>query len=448
MLDVLTPRTPPELATGVLDVIGRTSSGAAGKAVVERWAKFTPGGRTAAVALLMRRPEWTTALLDGLESGAVQVSDLGIDIEQRLSRHANAALAGRAKTILARGGRTITADRQKVLDELLPLAEKRGEAAAGKLVFEQHCGKCHRHNGVGGQVGPDLTGVAARKRGEILTEVIDPNRSVEGNFQQYTAITSDGEVLSGLLAAETRTAIEIIDAEAKRHVVLRENIEELKGSKLSVMPEGFEKLTPAEIINLLEFLTTRGKYFPLPLGKAATVVTTKNVFFNSDSSIERLAFSDWSPKTAFGVPFTLIDPLNDRLPNAVMLHGPQGDLPPNMPRTVTLPCNGPARAIHFLSGISGWGYPASAKGSVSMIVRLHYADGKQEDHKLINGEHFADYIRRVDVPKSKFAFALGGRQLRYFAVQPARSEPIADVELVKGDDATAPIVMAVTVESP
>jgi hypothetical protein len=82
-----------------------------------------------------------------------------------------------------------------------------------------------------------------------------------------------------------------------------------------------------------------------------------------------------------------------------------------------------------------------------MIVRLHYADGKKEDHELKNGEHFADYIRRVDVPGSQFAFALRGQQLRYLAVQPKRADKIERIELVKGPDATAPIVMAVTVES-
>ena len=59
-----------------------------------------------------------------------------------------------------------------------------------------------------------------------------------------------------------------------------------------------------------------------------------------------------------------------------------------------------------LSGVSGWGFPYGEKGSVSMIVRLHYADGKTEDHPLRNGVEFADYIRTVDVPGSKLAFTL------------------------------------------
>jgi hypothetical protein len=84
---------------------------------------------------------------------------------------------------------------------------------------------------------------------------------------------------------------------------------------------------------------------------------------------------------------------------------------------------------------------------VSLIVRLHYKDGKTEDHELINGQHLADYIRRVDVPGSKFAFRLRGQQVRYLSVPAKRAEPLTKIELIKGPDDTAPVVMAVTVET-
>jgi hypothetical protein len=130
-----------------------------------------------------------------------------------------------------------------------------------------------------------------------------------------------------------------------------------------------------------------------------------------------------------------------------MLYGPAGAFPPHMPRSIHLPVGAPAKAIHFLSGVSGWGYNGGeAQPTVSMIVRLHYADGKTEDHPLENGVHFADYIRVVDVPGSKLAFRLRGQQIRYLAISPKRTEPIKEVELVKGPDQTAPVVMAVTVE--
>jgi hypothetical protein len=131
-----------------------------------------------------------------------------------------------------------------------------------------------------------------------------------------------------------------------------------------------------------------------------------------------------------------------------MLYGPQGKFPPLMPKSVELLCNSPAKAIHLLSGVSGWGAASSdARQTVSMIVRLHYADGSSEDHELKNGVHFADYIRPVDVPGSKLAFKLRGQQIRYLAVYPQKADPIEKIELVKGPDHTAPVVMAVTVET-
>ena len=52
------------------------------------------------------------------------------------------------------------------------------------------------------------------------------------------------------------------------------------------------------------------------------------------------------------------------------------------------------------------------------------------------------------MPQSEFAFDLAGRQVRSLRIQPKRSEPLAAIEFVKGNDGTAPIVMAVTAEMP
>jgi hypothetical protein len=258
-----------------------------------------------------------------------------------------------------------------------------------------------------------------------------------------------GTFITGLLASESRTAIEMFDAEGKKQTVLREDIEELTASPKSLMPDGFEKqLSRKDLTDLLEFLAQKGKYLPLPLDRIATVVSTKGMFHGEEVRGERLMLPDWKPRTVEGVPFHLVDPQGERMKNVVLLYGPQGKVPPAMPKSVALPCNTPAKAIHLLSGVSGWGHPYSDNRSVSMIVRLHYNDGKTEDHALRNGVHFADYIRRVDVPESHFAFGLQGKQMRYLSVRPQRTEKIKQIEFVKGSDSTAPVVMAVTVEIP
>jgi hypothetical protein len=147
------------------------------------------------------------------------------------------------------------------------------------------------------------------------------------------------------------------------------------------------------------------------------------------------------------VPFQFIDPVKEKKPNAIMLYSKNGPVAASMPKSVKLDCNMPARAIHLLSGVSGWGYPYGKSGGVAMIVRLHYADGKTEDHALKDGEHFADYIRKVDVPKSEFAFMMRSQQMRYLSVTPQRDAMLTAIELVKGPDPSAPIVLAVTVET-
>jgi len=442
-------KASPEISAGLIAALGRSSSADAPVALLDRLASFTPPVREAAVRTILANRDWAATLVGRLEKRQVNLGDIPIVERAKLTEHPDRGVRDRAKKILAAGGGLPNADRQKVIDEILPVVRAGGDAARGKLVFKEQCGKCHMHSGEGGRVGPELTGMAVHPAEELLIHILDPNRSVEGNYRAYTVSTEDGRVVTGLLASESKTAVELIDAEGKRVAIQRDEIETFQPSPNSLMPVGFEKqIKPDSFADLLAFMTARGRFVPLPLEKVATAVSTRGLFYDQQAAGERLVFADWGPKTFRGVPFSLIDPQGQSVPNVVMLHGPAGYLAPTMPKSVSLTLASPVRGIHLLGGVAGWGFPATAKGSTSMIVRLVYADGQKEDHPLVNGEQIADYIRRIDVPQSEFAFELGGRQLRYLRIQPKRPEPLAAIEFVKGSDATAPIVMAVTVEMP
>jgi putative membrane-bound dehydrogenase-like protein len=447
LLEQITPLTPPETAIGFLQALEGSEAAQTGKLILERLSALTPATRAAGLGILLTRPEWTCELLASAEKNQVRLVDLSLDQQRALSDHPDPRIRFRARQLLSRGGALPNPDRLKVLAEWLPVTKDKGDAVAGKAVFLNQCSKCHVHGTEGNRIGPDLTGMAVHPKDHLLTDILDPSRSVEANFRAYTLTTKTGRVFVGLLASESKTTIELFDAEGKKQTILRQDIEELVASNNSLMPDGFEKLlSRKDVTNLLEFLTQRGKYLPLPLDKVATIVSTKGMFNGEESQVERLVFSDWKPKTFEGVPFHLVDPQGDRVPNVIILYSPRGRQPSKMPKSVSLTCNVPAKAIHLLSGISGWGYSYSEKGTISMIVRLHYGDGATEEHALKNGEQFADYIRRVDVPGSKFAFDLNGRQVRYLAIEPKRKDKIERIEFVKGPDSTAPIVMAVTVE--
>ncbi len=450
LLSVITPQVSKTLAVGLVEAAGGSSAENAGDLILSRMASLTPEVKRAAILSLLSRPTSTAALLKGVESGKTTLDELTLDQKQALANHPEATIRDRAKKLLSMGGGLPNADREKVVKELHHVTEVTGDPALGKLMFTKNCAKCHMHSGEGNKIGPELTGMAVHPKHELLIHILDPSRSVEGNFRIYTVSTIEGKVLTGMLAGETKTSIELIDTEGKRLPIQREDIDELVAGTKSVMPEGFEKqMTPEELTNLLEFLTQKGKYLPLDLRKIATTITTRGMFFTANGEAERLVFNSFEPKTFEGIPFQLIDPQGDRIANAVMLNGHFGDKPPSMPKNVKLPVNSTIKAIHILGGIGGWSFPAVQEKSVTMTVRLKYADGQAEDHELKNGVHFADYIRRVDVPESKYAYTVkGGQQVRYIKIEPKRTSVVTEIELIKNDrDPTAPITVAITVET-
>jgi putative heme-binding domain-containing protein len=398
---------------------------------------------------MLSRNESTLEMLQAIREGSLQLSDLKLDQRQALSENPYRPVRILANEILLAGGSLPNPDRQRVLEAWADVAKQTGDATAGRAVFLKHCANCHRHGGDGQNIGPNLTGMAVHPKPELLMNILDPSRSVEGNFRTYTVSTSNGQIFSGMLAGESRTSVEMIDAQGRRRTILREDIEQLTASRKSLMPEGFEgQINRKEMTDLLEFLANKGKYLPLPMDGIASAVSTKPLFGNEINGPDRFVLADWSSKSVGEVPFVLIDPQDGRVSNVLLMNGPRGSLPPRMPKVVKMLCNTPATAIHLLSGVSGWGYPAESNKSVSMVVRLYYADGQTEEHELRNGEHFADYIRRSEVPGSQYAFSFeGGQQARTIKVVPKRRETIKELELLKGTgDATAPIVFAITLE--
>ncbi|HYG76608.1 MAG TPA: LamG-like jellyroll fold domain-containing protein [Planctomycetota bacterium] len=189
-----------------------------------------------------------------------------------------------------------------------------------------------------------------------------------------------------------------------------------------------------------------GRFTPLSLEKAATRPSTKRMFQGAGDE-ERLLFPSYGLQTAHGVPFVVADPRGDTANNIILLHSSQGQISATMPKSAVVACNSTASTIHLLGCVSGWGFPVSNAKTVSLIVRLQYEDGKSEDHPLHNGVHIADYIRQVEVPESKFAFKCGEQQVRYLALKVGRPDvPIKNIEFVKGEDKTAPVIAAVTLD--
>ncbi len=125
-------------------------------------------------------------------------------------------------------------------------------------VFERICAKCHKIDGKGYSAGPDISDVRNRSREALLYEILDPNAKVEPRFTDYTVVTIDGRVFNGLMVSQTVDAVILQQAENKQQVIARNDIDILRATGKSLMPEGVEKdITIQQMADLLEYLKSR-----------------------------------------------------------------------------------------------------------------------------------------------------------------------------------------------
>ncbi len=253
ILDQVSLLTSPSLAAGFVTALTESRNSQVGKLLAGHWPQYTPAVRRAAIGAMMRRLDWTTNLLDAVEKGGIARGELAAEHWSQLKQSRDKAIARRADRLAAIGA-TTSADREEIVKKLLPLAKEKGDATRGKEVFATSCAVCHTFNGQGGKVGPDLTGISARDRGDILLEILDPNRSLEANYRMWTVSTKSGDTYSGRLETETQTSVEILDTTGQKHVVQRSAIASLEGSQLSIMPNGFESLPENDLKSLIEYL--------------------------------------------------------------------------------------------------------------------------------------------------------------------------------------------------
>jgi len=115
-----------------------------------------------------------------------------------------------------------------------------GDAARGRAVFERACAPCHVTGGLGHHVGPELTGLGHRSVEDLLTNILDPNMALNPAYAAYTAELADGELESGILAAETPQGVTLLQALGRRVEIPRTKLRQLRSDGRSLMPEGLE----------------------------------------------------------------------------------------------------------------------------------------------------------------------------------------------------------------
>ena len=137
-----------------------------------------------------------------------------------------------------------------------------GNADRGRQVFYSKkvgCHGCHRIEGQGGAVGPDLSQIGrVRATRDLLEAIVYPSSTVVPAFRSYLIATRDGRLTHGMIVRETPEAVYVRTAELAEVRIPAKEVESMKESDASIMPQGLEKaMTAQEFSDLLEFLYQR-----------------------------------------------------------------------------------------------------------------------------------------------------------------------------------------------
>ena len=195
-----------------IEALGDTSETASAEILLAQYGKLSPTLQGAAFAQLLKRRPWSLALVNAIKSGAVPLESLGVIALDKLRHHPDREMAALANETIDQIRGPMTQKKDQVIAALLPAVDRGGDAAKGKALFNTVCTACHHFNGVGTNLAPDLTGMGAHPRAELLTDIIDPNREVDPTFAAYDFQTKRGEAFQGIIVSENAKTVRVRDA--------------------------------------------------------------------------------------------------------------------------------------------------------------------------------------------------------------------------------------------
>ncbi len=255
LVPLLDYQQPKAVQSAVVSALGQFNDPEVAGILLAPWSRYSPDLRGEALGVLLTRPAWTLSLLEAATQGTIPATHLSLAQLNLLAESRDQNVKAIARKLLE--GRNVGA-RNDVVQSYRSALELAGQLEKGKQIFQKNCSACHRLENEGREIGPNLAAMKNRGAETILLNVLDPNRELNPEFTEYIVATTQGQVFSGLIASETATSITLRQGENKPDiVVLRVDIEELKNSGRSLMPEGMEKtIDPQAMADLIAYLTS------------------------------------------------------------------------------------------------------------------------------------------------------------------------------------------------
>jgi putative heme-binding domain-containing protein len=438
------------LQNQILVALGNSADPAAGEQLAKTFSRLLPELLEPAFAQIVKRADWSLALLEEVKAGNVSLVTLGPGNIHRLRTHSDRSVAERAAGVVDAIRGPQVKEKEALIASLLPRVEQPGSIENGKALFTQNCATCHQFKGQGRDLAPDLTGMGAHGAAELLTHIVDPNRLVEPNWVSVSIETKDDQAFDGIVSRENASTVTLRNANGD-YEIRQSEIATRRSTGLSLMPEGFEALGGEGLRDLIACIAAEENRFRiLDLTPAFTANSTRGIYLTPEAANESLRFARFGVIKVEGIPFEVVHP--SRTPtghNLIVLKGGRG-LSRRYPQQVKFKAGLQATRLHFLGGVGGWAYPYGGAQNENIPVAkvtLHFEGGDTQEILLKNGLEIADYNGHAEVPGSREARGLVRYgQVRWFTKPVERNARITEIVLESFDNAVAPTFVAITAE--
>ncbi len=258
---LLDAREPLDIQLAAVAAISSADDPGVSAVLLADFDSRTPKVQAAVIDAIFSRKNRLPGLLDAVQQKRIQPAALNVSRRRQLTDNADPQIRDRARSLLA--GQDAAKGRKQLLARYQAALKLDRNAKRGSEVFEKQCAKCHKLQDQGYEVGPDLAAAKTRADETLVSDVLDPGREITVGYQNYTVVTEDGRIFTGVLAAETATSITLRKEEGVEEMILRKDIDEMEASPLSMMPEELEKeVSPQDVADLIAYL--REALGPLP----------------------------------------------------------------------------------------------------------------------------------------------------------------------------------------
>ncbi len=248
--------------------------------ILKAYPSFTPAEKREALTTLTSRVKYAEALLNAIGDKKLAANELPADLVRNIRNLNDKALQDKITAVWG-AVRETPEERKKLIAEwrtkLNTPPKTEPDLMLGRAIFAKNCQQCHVLYGLGGKVGPDITGSNRPNLDYLLENIFDPSAVVQKEYAATVFNTLNGRTITGIVKEERGKILTVATADGT--ITLNtDDIDTRRDSQTSMMPDDLTKqLSEIEIRALFAYLKN-----PTQVPQLVSKETAKDFFNGKD----------------------------------------------------------------------------------------------------------------------------------------------------------------------